>query len=152
MRFYRNNRGATNTVELACGMFMLLALAVVPCFAIIQIGFTYACGFYCNRQAAREAACKGPGPVDAGLRDGTNAQAGATSATKTWAKTGLGAFCKPDSCVSTVLSPTPSGDDIDGDHHPDFCTVQTVIRFKPIGLNRTIELQYICENPYEAKD
>lgn len=152
MKLHRNNKGATNTVEVGCGLTILLLSVLIPCIHAWQVGFFYVCGWYCNHEAVREAACRGPGSAEqAPMKTRTRAQEGATAATDSWAHTGLGIFCNPVSYTSSVQLPTPCGADIDGDRQPDFCKVTTLITFRPLVLNQPIQFQYVSEMPYEEK-
>lgn len=149
MKSMRNQKGGTSTVELGPAILILCVVVLIPCIDMVSIALQYACGWYCNHLAVREAACQGP----------LAAQTAANNATNAWKATGLGGFCKLTSApTSTVLgSGGWSGQDIDGDGHGDFCKVQTTISIQPLFpipffMNQPITFQFVDSRPYEEKD
>jgi hypothetical protein len=144
MRVHRNSRGGTNTVELGPAMFIILIVILIPCIDFMQIGLAYACGWYANHMATREAACAGP----------ATAQAAADNATLAWASSGLGAFVRAPAPVN-VATPYVLPD-IDLDGIGDYMRVDTTVRVEPMFrlpfvANQTIVFTYSGVRPMEEK-
>jgi len=126
MRFYRNAKGGTNTVELGPSLFIILIVILIPSINFMQIGLGYACGWYANFQAVRQAACAGRDPGGgSGL-----ATAAANGAVQAWDATGLGKFLRAPMPVNIVNADYPP--DTDGDGHNDFCQVTTTVTMTPM--------------------
>src|SRR5262249_33776175 len=104
MKFYRNRKGGTNTVELGPALFILIIVVLIPCIDFMQIGLAYACGWYANHLAVREASCTGPdSPVPAGGGGtSTKAQQAADNIVQAWANSGLGKFLRSPVPQNTV--------------------------------------------------
>lgn len=144
MRFYRKPRGGTNTVELGPALFIILIVVLIPAIDLLHIGLAFACGWYANHLAVREASCAGP----------TNAQAAADNATAAWAATGLGKFVKAPPPQNTVNVPYPP--DIDADGRNDFCQVTTRVQVTPMFqlpfvASGPVTFQYTAVRPLEEK-
>jgi len=144
MRFYRTRKGGTNTVELAPALFILLIVVLIPCLVIIHIGLAYACGWYANHLATREAACAGP----------INRQTAADGATAAWAASGLGKFVHAPPPSNLVTSNPAGGPDPNGYQE---VTVTTTVKVLPLFqlpfvANGPVTFQYSATRPYEERD
>jgi len=131
-------------VELGPAMFIILIIVLIPCIDFMQIGLAYACGWYANHLATREAACAGP----------ANAVTAANNATAVWASSGLGAFVHAPPPVNTVNANFPP--DIDGDGINDYVQVQTQVTIEPMFklpfvASQPITFQYTGVRPLEEK-
>jgi len=154
MKFYRKARGGTNTVEFGPAVFVLLCVILLPCIDFMQIGLAYACGWYANHLAVREAACTGPtypGPTN------TAAQAAADFVVQQWANSGLGKFCRSPIPINTVVDPNyPPDNDVPPDGKNDFCLVTTQVTVTPMFqvpfmAANPITFQYTTVRPLEEK-
>ena len=144
MRFYRKARGGTNTVELGPAIFIILIVILIPSLDFMQIGLAYACGWYANHLALREASCAGP----------TRATAAANGATQAWANSGLGQFVHCPAPVNVVNCNV--GNDMDGDGVGDFCQVTTTVQVQPMFslpfvASTPITFKYQAVRPMEEK-
>jgi hypothetical protein len=144
MRFYRNAKGGTNTVELGPSLFIILIIILIPAIDFMQIGLAYACGWYANFCAVRAAACAGP----------LNATTAANGAVAAWDATGLGKFLHAPVPVNSVNVVPP---DTDGDGKNDFVEVKTVVTMIPMfpipwATGTQIVFQYDTIRPLEEKN
>jgi hypothetical protein len=128
-------------------MFIILIVILIPCIDFMQIGLAYACGWYANHLATREAACAGP----------VNAQAAADNATAAWASSGLGAFVRAPAPTNVVFPNYPPDIDVPPDAVGDYMRVDTTVRVQPmfkvpfVGIDQTIVFTYSGVRPMEEK-
>ncbi len=143
MRFYRKARGGTNTVELRRHLHNLDSYFDFE-IDFMQIGLAYACGWYANHLALREASCAGP----------SRATAAANGATQARANSGLGQFVHCPAPVNVVNCNV--GNDMDGDGVGDFCQVTTTVQVQPMFslpfvASTPITFKYQAVRPMEEK-
>lgn len=152
MKFYRNKKGGSGTVELAPALVVIFIVILVPMLDLLYLGLAYAAGWYCNHLVVREVACRDPGASGAA----------ATAATDAWAQTGLAKFIGASTATNTVtflkngvaFTPTPADP-------PTSCSVATQVTVKPFlpipmfmqieGLNKPVVFGYSAERPQEEK-
>jgi len=120
IKYRRNNRGGTNTVEFGPAVFVLIVLVMVPCIDMVQIGLAYGLGWYFEHMALREAACAGPARS---ATEVANIQA-------QWQSMGVGNFLH--STVSNIQILTNQLPDENGDNVGDYCWVQMDINVTPV--------------------
>ncbi len=154
MKFYRNKRGGSGTVELAPALVVIFIVILVPMLDLLYLGLAYASGWYCNHLVVREVAC----------RDPNSSTAAANAATTAWAATGLAKFIGAGTGAvtnnvtfllnSVPTVPTPG-------NPPTSCSVATLVTVQPFlpipffmqveGLNKPVIFSYAAERPQEEK-
>jgi hypothetical protein len=144
MKFYRKKLGGTGTVELAPALFILLIVILIPCLMIIHMGLAYACGWYANHLATREAACAGY----------LNAQTAADNATLVWSQSGLGKFVHAPPPTNTLIDVPPTPDPTTGYQE---VTVTTTVKVLPLFQlpfvdSAPVTFQYSATRPFEERD
>ncbi|MBS2001570.1 MAG: hypothetical protein JST44_08695 [Cyanobacteria bacterium SZAS LIN-5] len=147
MKFYRNKKGGSGTVELAPALVVIFIVILIPMLDLLYLSLAYAAGWYCNHLVVREVACREP----------SNATAAADSATTAWAATGLAKFIGAGKSA-VVNSPTFTND---ANGNPISCTVSTVVTVQPFlpipffmkiqGMNQPVNFAYSAERPQEEK-
>ncbi len=147
MKFYRNRKGGSGTVELAPALVVIFIVILIPMLDLLYLGLAYASGWYCNHLVVREVACREP----------ANATVAADSATQAWAGTGLAKFIGA-SAASVVNNPSFKND---ASGNPISVTVSTVVTVQPFlpipffmqvqGLNQPVKFGYSAERPQEEK-
>jgi hypothetical protein len=146
MNLNRNNKGGTNTVEFGPALFVLIIMVLIPCIDFMQIGLAYACGWYANHLAVREATCTGPtypGPTN------TAAKIAADNVVQGWANSGFGKFLHSPVPVNTVVDPHYSNN---GQNF--YCKVTTQVTVSPMFslpfvASAPITFQYTAVRPLE---
>ncbi|MBI2811573.1 MAG: hypothetical protein HYX67_12215 [Candidatus Melainabacteria bacterium] len=154
MKFYRNRRGGSGTVELAPALVVIFIVILIPMLDLLYLGLAYASGWYCNHLVVREVACRDPGASGAA----------AAAATAAWAGTGLAKFIGAGTGAVTnnvtfllngvPTAPTPG-------NPPTSCSVATQVTVQPFlpipffmqveGLNKPVIFGYAAERPQEEK-
>jgi hypothetical protein len=122
-------------------MFIILIIVLIPSIDMLHMGLAYACGWYANHLAVREAACSGP----------TKWQAAADNATNAWLASPLGVFVRATS-VKNV--PTPMGSVDPTTNLNKEVQVQTTITLKPMFqvpfiTGQTVTFTYTGIRPLE---
>jgi hypothetical protein len=150
MKFYRNKKGGSGTVELAPALLVIFVVILIPMLDLLYLGLAYAAGWYCNHLVVREVACRNP------ITDSVIA---AQSATDAWAGTGLAKFIGATTATNVIVfnpvnPPTPAAP-------PVSVTVTTTVVVKPFlpipffmnveGLNVPVSFTYSAERPQEEK-
>lgn len=155
MKFYRNKKGGSGTVELAPALVIIFIVILFPMLDLLYLSLAYASGWYCNHLVVREVACRVPDT------NTTNPGSAAWDATKAWADTGLAKFIGANvnsvqNTVSYTMPPNPTPTD-----GPVSCTVATQVTVQPFlpipffmqveGLNKPVIFSFSAERPQEEK-
>jgi hypothetical protein len=120
IKYRRNNRGGTSSVEFGPAVFILLIVVVIPCIDILQMGLAYGLAWYFDYMALRQAACAGP----------TNASTEVNNLQAQWQSMGVGNFCR--AAISNIAIQTNQPPDVNGDGTGDYCWVQMQVTCSPI--------------------
>ncbi|CAN5572483.1 hypothetical protein BH10CYA1_BH10CYA1_21590 [soil metagenome] len=153
MKFYRNKKGGSGTVELAPALIVIFIVVLIPMLDLLYLGLAYAAGWYCNHLVVREVACRDP--------NGGSPNAAAAAATSAWAGTGLAKFIGAGTGqVTNTIKFLPPGTPSPG-LPPASCFVSTQVTVKPFlpipffmqveGLNKAVIFGYGAERPQEEK-
>ena len=157
MKFYRNKKGGSGTVELAPALIVIFIVILIPMLDMLYLALAYASGWYCNHLVVREVACRDPIVTPPPANTSGSAAGDATVA---WANTGLAKFIGADSnaVVNTMFF---TANKIDPTAGPVSCTVTSVITVQPFlpipffmqvdGLNKPVKFAYSAERPQEEK-
>jgi hypothetical protein len=159
MKFYRNRKGGSGTVELAPALVVIFIVILIPMLDLLYLGLAYAAGWYCNHLVVREVACRIPS-----VASGAGSAAG--DATAAWANTGLAKFIGANSGSVTntitfaypIPPPNPVPVPPNGASSTTVSTSVLVQPFLPIpffmkveGLNKPVIFTYSAERPQEEK-
>ncbi len=152
MKFYRNKKGGSGTVELAPALIVIFVVILIPMLDLLYLGLAYAAGWYCNHLVVREVACRIPNTA-------TGAGTAAGDATAAWAATGLAKFIganvgSVNNTITFQANPLPN-------QGPISTTVATSVLVQPFlpipffmqveGLNKPVTFTYSAERPQEEK-
>jgi hypothetical protein len=157
MKFYRNKKGGSGTVELAPALVVIFIVILIPMLDLLYLGLAYAAGWYCNHLVVREVACRDPVVTPPPANSPGTAAGDATAA---WAATGLAKFIGAGAgAVVNNISFTPNPTNPAAG--PVSCTVGTVITVQPFlpipffmkvqGMNQPVAFAYSAERPQEEK-